>query len=203
MNIRTIDCRGMACPQPVIETKKVIDSGSEKDILVIVDNAVARENVSRLAKKTGCSVNVKEQEGLFRLEITLPDSKRTSAAPEPEKTHGINETAGNVYFITTNSIGQGSPDLGEVLMKSLMVTLTQQAAPAALLLLNTGVHLAIEGSPVLEQLQAMAGRGTEMLVCGTCLNYYKISEKLAVGTVSNMLEINSWLAGPYKVIAIG
>lgn len=203
MNIKTIDCRGLACPQPVIETKKVIDSGSEKDILVIVDNAVARENVTRLAKKSGCSVNVKEQEGLFHLEITLPDSKRISAAPELEKTHEISETAGNVYFITTNSIGQGSPDLGEVLMKSLMVTLTQQAAPAALLFLNTGVYLAIEGSPVLGQLQALAGRGTEMLVCGTCLNYYKISGKLAVGVVSNMLEINSWLAGPYKVIAIG
>jgi selenium metabolism protein YedF len=203
LNIRTIDCRGMACPQPVIETKKVIDSGSEKDILVIVDNAVARENVSRLAKKTGCSVNVKEQEGLFLLEISLPDSKRTSAAPEPEKTYEISETAGNVYFITTSSIGQGSPDLGEVLMKSLMVTLTQQAAPSALLFLNTGVHLAIEGSPVLEQLQALAGRGTEMLVCGTCLNYYKISEILAVGTISNMLEINSWLTSQHKVITIG
>jgi selenium metabolism protein YedF len=193
----------LACPQPVIETKKVIDSGSEKDILVIVDNAVARENVSRLAKKSGCSVNVKEQEGLFHLEITVPDSKITTTASDPEKTHSISETAGNVYFITTNSLGQGSPDLGEVLMKSLMVTLTQQTPPAALLFLNTAVHLAIEGSPVLEQLQAMAGRGTEMLVCGTCLNYYKISEKLAVGVVSNMLEINSWLAGPYKVIAIG
>jgi selenium metabolism protein YedF len=203
LNIRTIDCRGLACPQPVIETKKVIDSGSEKDILVIVDNAVARENVSRLAKRAGCSVNVKEQEGLFHLEITVPDSKITTTAPGPEKIHGNSETAGNVYFITTNSIGQGSPDLGEALMKSLMVTLAQQTPPAALLFLNTGVHLAIEGSPVLEQLQAMAGRGTEMLVCGTCMNYYKISEKLAVGTVSNMLEINSWLTGPYKVIAIG
>ena len=203
MKIRTIDCRGLACPQPVIETKKVIDSGSEKDILVIVDNAVARENVTRLAKKSGCSVNVKEQEGLFHLEITVPDSKITATAPEPEKIHGINKTSENVYFISTNSIGQGSPDLGEVLMKSLMVTLAQQMPPAALLFLNTGVHLTIEGSPVLEQLQALAGRGTEMLVCGTCLNYYKINGKLAVGVVSNMLEINSWLAGPYKVIAIG
>jgi selenium metabolism protein YedF len=203
LNIRTIDCRGLTCPQPVIETKKVIDSGSEKDILVIVDNAVARENVSRLAKSAGCSVNIREQEGLFRLEITVPDSKITTTASEPEKTSGISETNGNVYFITTNSIGQGSPDLGEVLMKSLMVTLTQQTPPAALLFLNTGVHLAIEGSPVLEQLQAMAGRGTEMLVCGTCLNYYKISEKLAVGVVSNMLEINSWLTSQHKVITVG
>jgi selenium metabolism protein YedF len=203
LDIKTIDCRGLACPQPVIETKKVIDSGCEKDILVIVDNEVACKNVSRLARNAGCSVDVKEREGLFHLEITVPGSKITSAAPGPEKVLGISETAGNVYFITTNSIGQGSPDLGEVLMKSLMVTLTQQTPPAALLFLNTAVYLAVEGSPVLEQLQILADRGTEMLVCGTCLNYYKISEKLAVGAVSNMLEINSWLTGPYKVIAIG
>jgi selenium metabolism protein YedF len=203
LNLKTIDCRGLACPLPVIETKKVIDSGNEKDILVIVDNAVARENVSRLAKSAGCSVIVKEKEGLCHLEITLPDSKITSGAHEPEKTQETIGTAGTVYFITTNSLGQGSPDLGEVLMKSLMVTLVQQTPPAALLFLNTGVHLAIKGSPVLVQLQDMAARGTEILVCGTCLNYYKISEKLAVGAVSNMLDINNRLSGPDKVITVG
>jgi selenium metabolism protein YedF len=186
-----------------METKKVIDSGKEKDILVIVDNTAARENVSRLARNAGCKVNVTEREGFYNLEITIPDSKTAGTGDAPEKSAVTGETPGNIYFIITNSLGQGSPDLGEVLMKSLMVTLSQQTPPVALLFLNTGVHLAIEGSPVLEQLQGMAARGTEILVCGTCLNYYKISEKLAVGDVSNMLDINSRLTGPYKVITIG
>jgi selenium metabolism protein YedF len=203
MSGKLLDCRGLACPQPVIETKNLIESGNKKDVLVIVDNIAARENVSRFARNAGCKVDVTEKEGFYHLEITVPDSKIVSDRNKPEKPLVIRETAGNVYFISTNSLGQGSPDLGEVLMKSLMATLTQQTPPAALLFLNTGVYMAVEGSPVLDQLQVLAGKGTEILVCGTCLNYYKINEKLEVGTVSNMLEINSWLTGPYKVITIG
>ncbi|MHB8156170.1 MAG: sulfurtransferase-like selenium metabolism protein YedF [Desulfocucumaceae bacterium] len=112
-------------------------------------------------------------------------------------------TAEQVYFITTDFLGQGSPDLGAALMKGLMVTLAgQQAAPAALLFLNTGVQLVVEGSSVLEQLQKMADAGAEILVCGVCLDYYKIKEKLAVGVVANMHDIHNRLAGPHKVITV-
>lgn len=120
-----------------------------------------------------------------------------------EETIKNQPTAGQVYFITTSLLGQGSPDLGAVLMKGLMVTLAeQQMAPAALIFLNTGVQLVVEGSPVLEQLQMMAGAGAEILVCGVCLDYYKIKEKLSVGAVANMRDIQSRLAGPYKVITV-
>ncbi len=203
MSSKLLDCRGLACPQPVIETKKAVEAGNEKNILVIVDNTVARENVARFARNAGCAVAVTEKEGCYHLEITVPESKTKNIEPVSEKKAEARETAGNVYFITSNTLGQGSPDLGEVLMKSLMVTLTQQDPPAALLLLNSGVYLTVEDSPVLEQLMVLADKGTEILVCGTCLNYYKLNEKHAVGTVSNMLEINTMLTGPYKVIAMG
>lgn len=109
---------------------------------------------------------------------------------------------GAVYFISTSSVGQGSPDLGEAIMKSLMKTLTQQQTPAALIFLNSGVHLTVEGSPVLEQLKILAAAGTEILVCSACLNYYNMAEKLAVGVVTNMEEINSRLNGTEKVISV-
>ncbi|MFX4260568.1 sulfurtransferase-like selenium metabolism protein YedF [Pelotomaculum propionicicum] len=203
MSSKLLDCRGLACPQPVIETKKAVEAGNDNNILVIVDNAAARENVSRFAANAGCKVDIKEKDGFFHLEITVPERNIIKTGDQAGAKTETPQTAGNVYFIATNSLGQGSPDLGEVLMKSLMVTLTQQDPPAALLFLNTGVYLAVEGSPVLEQLQALAGKGTEILVCGTCLNYYKLNDKLAVGTVSNMLDINTRLTGPYKVISIG
>lgn len=112
-------------------------------------------------------------------------------------------TAGQVYLITTATLGQGSPDLGAALMKGLMVTLAgQQVAPAALIFLNTGVQLVVEGSSVLEQLQIMAGAGAEVLVCGVCLEYYKIKEKLAVGSIANMHDVQSRLTGPHKVITV-
>lgn len=110
---------------------------------------------------------------------------------------------GAVYFIATSSVGQGSPDLGEAIMKSLMKTLAQQQTAAALIFVNSGVHLTVEGSPVLEQLKTLAAAGTEIFVCSACLNYYKMAERLAVGVVTDMDEINSRLNGTEKVISIG
>jgi tRNA 2-thiouridine synthesizing protein A len=109
---------------------------------------------------------------------------------------------GAVYLVSTSSVGQGAPDLGEAIMKSLMTTLTQQQTPAALIFVNSGVHLTVGGSPVLEQLKTLAAAGTEILVCSACLNYYKLAEKLAVGVVANMDGINSRMNGTEKVISI-
>lgn len=202
MTTKILDCRGLACPAPVINTKKALEEGKMESLLVIVDNDTARENVSRFAGNAGYSVEAEDREGAYYLTIGL---KGGVSVKSPAK--GIitaeGEENGAVYFITTNSLGQGSPDLGEVLMKSLMVTLSEQKPPKAMLLLNTGVHLAVEGSPVLEQMQKLAEAGTEILVCGTCLNYYKLKEKLAVGVISNMYDINSRLIGPGKVITVG
>lgn len=204
MSGKVVDCRGMACPRPVIETKKALEEGAGKALLAIVDNEAARENVSRFARNAGFHVEVEEKEGNYHLAITGPAGEAPATGPMTKEARGCEAPAGVVYFITTNSLGQGSPDLGAVLMRSLMVTLAEQKQPpAALLLLNTGVYLAVEGSPVLEQLQKLAGAGAEILACGTCLDYYKLKEKLAVGVVSNMYDINSRLTGPCKVITVG
>lgn len=203
MSTRVIDCRGKSCPLPVVETKRALEEEAGKDILVIVDNEAARENVSRFAGNAGYQVKVTETEGFYHLNIIGPVGKTPAAGiiAEKEMTHE-SAAGGVVYFITTGAIGQGSPDLGASLMKSLMNTLVEQQPPRAMLLLNTGVHLAVEGSPVLEQLRKLAVEGTEILVCGTCLNYYKLKEKLIVGVISNMYEINNRLTGPYKVITV-
>lgn len=201
MSERMLDCRGMACPRPVIETKKVLEQAPDSAVFVIVDNEAARENVSRFAKSAGRAVEIAEKDGFFHLTIAGGEGKL------PEVTAEVCASPcaeGDVYFITTSSLGQGAPDLGMVLMKSLMTTLVEhRPVPAALLLLNTGVHLAAEGSPVLEQMRKLAGAGTEILVCGTCLEYYKIKEKLITGTISNMYDINRHLTGPHKVITVG
>lgn len=203
MSVKTVDCRGLACPQPVIETKKALEGESGSTILSIVDNEVARENVSRFARNAGLHVEIEKKEGYYHLTISGREGGDPGAGFIAEETPGCKVAAGVVYFITTNTLGQGSPDLGAVLIRSLMVTLSEQQPPEALLLLNTGVYLAVEGSPVLEQLQKLSGEGTKILVCGTCLGYYKLKERLAVGVVSNMYEINNHLTGPHKVITVG
>lgn len=204
MSVIEVDCRGLACPQPVIEAKKALESGQGKTIIIAVDNEAARENVSRFAANAGRAVDVEKKEGCYYLTITRSSGEVPAEGTVAKDVFQCGAAAGIVYFITTSGIGQGPPDLGETLMKSFMVTLTDhQPPPAALLFLNSGVHLAVEGSPVLGQLQKLSGAGTEILVCGSCLNYYKLKEKLAVGVVSNMYEINSHLAGPGKVVTVG
>lgn len=197
-----VDCRGLACPQPVIDTKKAIEKEPGRNLTVIVDNGAARDNVTRFARSSGYDVEVLEQDGCCRLILTGHAGMREQAGMGEEKKNPVGRPPGMIYFITSNAIGQGSPDLGEVLMKSLMVTLLEKEPPTAILFANTGVFLAVEGSPVLQQLRGLAGSGTEMLVCGTCLNYYKLNEKLAIGKISNMYEIHDRLAGPHKVITI-
>jgi len=199
---RVVDCRGLSCPQPVVETKKAMEEAGGETLVVIVDGEAQRQNVARFAASMGREVSVEEKEEAFWITVR---PKGGLAAPEGAKEEASGEGRARLktgYLITSSAIGQGSPDLGEVLMKSFFGSLSQQEPPRAVALMNTGVYLAVEGSPVLEQVKAMAGAGTEVLVCGTCLTYYRLTEKLAAGRVSNMLEITECLAACEKVITV-
>lgn len=194
--IKKVDCRGLACPQPVINTKKALDSITRGVVETLVDNDTSRENVTLFAKNAGCRTEVEKIEGgIYRITITKENSGPAGKTPA---------TPPNiVYFITSNMLGQGSPDLGQVLMKSLMVTIDEMTPPPrALLLLNTGVMSACEDSPVLDRLQSLERKGVTIISCGTCLEYYKLKDKLSTGRVGNMMEINGFLTGQDKIITI-
>lgn len=206
MSHQIVDCRGLACPQPVINTKKALEEAGVSTVTTIVDNDVSRQNVTLFARNAGHQVSEQQKDGFFHLTIT-----RSNASPAATANKGAARgpavikapTGGPVYFITTNELGQGSPDLGEVLMKSLFTTLVATTPPpTALLFLNTGAYLTCKGTSVQEQLEKLNAAGTTVLTCGTCLEYYHIKDKLLLGNISNMLEINNWLSGPHKVITI-
>lgn len=207
MTTKIVDCRGLNCPQPVINTKKALEEKESDVIITIVDNDVSRQNVSLFARNNGYAIQEEQKDGAYHLTINRRHSTPAPPTPEQEKNYPRAEeeksAQGPVYFITTNNLGQGSPDLGQVLMKSLFVTLAASTPrPAALLFLNTGVFLTCQGSPVLEQLEQLYHDGTAVLACGTCLDYYKLGDKLVWGTISNMFDINNWLYKSHRVITI-
>jgi len=204
MQHKIVDCRGLACPRPVINTKNALEEAGINSVTTIVDNDVARQNVTLFAKNSGYSVSDQEIDGFFHLTVSKPDKFSPGQETIIKQTAETTDSVGPVYFISTNSLGQGSPDLGQVLIKSLFATIeATKPLPSALLFLNTGVFLTCTGSPVLEQIKKMQSGGTEVLSCGTCLDYYKLKDKLSVGNISNMFDINNQLIGPGKVIAIG
>ncbi|MBP2634775.1 MAG: selenium metabolism protein YedF [Firmicutes bacterium] len=186
MSDKIIDCRGMACPGPVISTKKAIEGTESGKITIIVDNEVAKTNVTKFAAANNLSSAVENQDGHYYVTIV----KGTGQAVSATATAANPANSGQAYLITQDTLGHGSPELGAVLIKAFMTTLLEvKPAPSAILMLNSGVKLAVKGSPVLDQLTTLAGRGVTILACGTCLDYYQCKAELAVGEVTNMYTI--------------
>jgi selenium metabolism protein YedF len=178
-----LDCTGKSCPVPVIETKNLIESQGATDLEVVVDNDVSRENVKRFLESRGFVVEVTEKEGHYHIHgARLSDSKEGPSVAARRL----------LIFVDGETVGRGSDELGAILMKSFLVTLKElNPLPWRIIFINSGVKLAVEGSPYLGALSNLAALGAEILCCGTCLDYYRIKDRLMVGRISNMFEIES------------
>lgn len=197
-----IDARGKACPQPVVMTKNVLDTAIFEDVVeVSVDNEIAVHNLSRLANSRGCSfVSTKIADDHYLVKIGVKTDVAEGKAQE-ELREELPVKKSMVVVFSSDKMGEGDPELGHLLMKGFVYALTQQdILPQTMLFYNGGAKLTVEGSPCLEDLQSFASQGVEILTCGTCLNHYGLTEKLAVGTATNMYTIAEILSGAERVI---
>ncbi len=197
-----VNAVGDQCPIPVVKATKALKAMTEPGELEIqVDNAIAVQNLSRLASSKGLkATSEKKAEELYVVTITLDaplkDEEDTDAAS------CIPDVRGNlVVAIDSNRMGTGNDELGAVLMKGFIFALSQlEKLPKTILFYNGGATITTEGSDSLEDLKNMEAQGVEILTCGTCLNYYGLTEKLAVGSVTNMYTIVERLNDAAKVI---
>ncbi len=187
-----LDCTGKTCPQPVIETKTLLDRTSPEQVTITVDNEAARENVKRFLESRGYRVAV-ERAGES---ATLVGTKQTGGeAAETGRAQKV------CAFIAGETMGRGNDELGAILMKSFFFSLKELTPlPWRVLFVNAGVKLSCEGSELLPHLKELEDRGVEMLSCGTCLDFYNLKEKLRVGKITNMFEIVSSLSESTAVL---
>lgn len=191
--MREIDCRGMTCPQPVITAKQALEGLEENEFTFIVDNPSSCENVKRFALSQGCSVEVEGREGNYNIHIRK--GRAREEAKLPEKKEDV------VVYINSHLLGVGDEALGRFLMKNFLKTLLElKVKPDRVILINSGVQLTAEESGALEMLTKLSESGTEILACGTCLDFYGLREKVRVGRVSNMVEILQSLMEADQVI---
>lgn len=189
-----IDARGKSCPVPVLMAKKEVDNGRE-DFSVIVDNQTSVENLKRFGSNSGYETAVNEKGSEFEISFVKSQNICDSAQTPENGTWAV--------FIGKERIGEGDPELGESLMKMFFYTLTQDNnIPRCILFMNSGVKIPVENEQAVEHLKALNEKGTEILICGTCLNYYEIADKLQVGTISNMYDIVDAMRTVNKVITI-
>ncbi len=183
---RELDCRGLACPNPVLKTKEVIDKGEVTKVTVLVDNPAAKENVSRFLARSGYEVGVEERAGGFsvtgvRAEAPTPKVLGEETTPTARKV---------LVLVGTECLGRGDDILGRGLLASFLGTLKEMGPDLwCLVLLNGGVKLAVAGSGVLASLRELEKGGVQVLVCGTCLNHFDLLAQKQVGETTNMLDI--------------
>ncbi len=204
---RAIDARGLACPEPVIRTKKALEDGGFDFLEVTVDNPAAKENVTRFAAWSGCQAEAEETgEGTWKIIIPtkaigpqglpLPeeDCGDQSTEVEPQGQVAKESAAGATVLISSDCLGKGEAELGALLMKGFIYALAEaEQAPKRIIFMNSGVRLVIAPSETTKHLLRLAEGGVEILVCGTCLDYHGFKGRLAVGRISNMYEIASLL----------
>lgn len=201
----TLDCKGLACPGPVMRCLELIEKHAPESFVVLVDDAAARENVLRLLGSKGYSVATAEAPDhtkLFAARVGSGQAATPAATPDaaPAVAPGGDRVA---VLIASESIGAGSDELGGKLMLNFLATLPELGPNLwRVILVNGGVKLATTGHPCLEKLAALAANGVQVLVCGTCLTYFDLMEAKALGETTNMLDVVTSLHLAGKVIRV-
>ena len=191
--MRKVDARGDACPLPVVKAKKAIaELNGAGEVEVLVDNEIAVQNLTKMAQQKGYrSAAEKLAEREYRVLFTVGEP---AAEEEEAPACAPDARTDTVVVLASDKMGEGAEELGKTLLKAFIFSLTQQdKLPKTILLYNGGAHLTCEGSPMLDDLKALEAEGVEILTCGTCLNFYGLTEKLAVGSVTNMWARLCWM----------
>ncbi|CAM2076255.1 MAG: sulfurtransferase-like selenium metabolism protein YedF [uncultured Clostridium sp.] len=194
-----IDAKGKNCPMPVIMAKKEIDAGV-KFFEIEVDNKIAVENLKKLANSQGFTTTIKENNGNFKVDFSngCEECEEVLAKVEGKK------PLGNwAIFVNKETIGAGNDELGQSLMKMFFYTISEgEDLPKSILFMNGGVKVPTLNAQAIEHLKVLQDKGVELLVCGACLNFYELENKLEVGKISNMYDITNAMKEASKVITI-
>ena len=200
-----VNAMGEACPIPVVKTLNAIKALTGPDVIeTSVDNATAVQNLIRMADKKGCPVSSEKiSDTEYKVTITVGEA----ALSAPVETENVvcelprNARKNTVVVISSKAMGHGGDELGTALMKGFIYALSQQETlPTTILFYNGGATIPVEGSVSLEDLKNLEAQGVEILTCGTCLNFYGLTEKLAVGEVTNMYTIVEKMTGADLIV---
>lgn len=184
-----IDARGLLCPEPVIRTKKELDT-DVNETQTLVDNEVAVNNLKKLAESLGATATVETIDDYYSVKIVKGDGV-------------VKSEDGNLVIAISQDHMGADEELGVILIKSFIYTLTEAVhKPKEILLFNSAVKLACKGSEVINDLKALVDAGVVVNSCGLCLDFYKIKEEVEVGGITNMYDIYEKMAQAGHLIRI-
>ena len=187
--MKNLDCIGKVCPIPVIETKKMMaENPDEKDFEILVDNEVATQNISKMAKELKIESSVeKVSDGFYK--VSLHKTKESLEQVSSEN-QAFETNSSYVVAISDDKMGNGDEEFSKTLLEGFIYALTEQdQLPIKVIFYNKGVYLTTLNEKTVEDLKTLKERGVEILSCGLCLGNYEVKEKLQVGEITNMYKI--------------
>jgi len=200
--MKEVNAKGLKCPRPLIMAKKALTEISVgESFKMVIDNETAMNNVKRFLNENGASVECTPKDEYAELLVKKIDGKKPdheimyhSSTARPIKSNFV-------IAIKKGEMGTGDEKLGRLLLESFINTIEEvDPLPETIIFYNSGIYLAVEGSPVVATLKRLESKGIKILVCGTCLEYYGMKERIKVGIVSNMYEIVENLSRAHHVI---
>jgi len=202
--MKTVDARGMLCPRPIIETKKGLKNLLPGEyIKVLIDNETSLGNVCRFLKDNGCQYTQTKEIDHWSLSVSAPGSP-LSEKPVEDYCEIVSPQLGKgsyVVALTSEFMGQGDDTLGRKLMTSFVNILTElDNLPSSVVCYNSGVKLALPESAVVDTLKELEHRGVEVLLCGTCLDFFGIKGRIVAGVTADMYLIAQKLSTAGNVI---
>jgi len=188
--MKTVDAKGKRCPLPLIMTKKALGEIANDEVLeIIIDNETSVKNVTRMLDEYGLKNSVQQNGNVYTIMVAKSGSIPEAAPVEQFCQTEAGQAAYTIAF-QKNKLGDGDEDLGILLMKAFVNTLPEMTAkPTHMIFLNSGVFLALNDSGVIDSLRKLEQMGTDIQICGTCLDFYQKKEALGVGRISNMYDI--------------
>ena len=194
-----IDCSGLACPEPVLKTKKALETLPNDSILeIVVDNVASRENVLRFAQNSGYDARVEDLQDGKSL-VTVVKGFACAVVASSKEEAFLDKT----LFLKSDKVGEG--ELGaKLIVGFLKSTLELPKLPKRIVCVNTAVYLttADETSPVIEILKGLEAKGVEIYSCGVCLGFYGVSDRLKVGKIGNAYGTIEMLFGGEGTISL-
>ena len=202
--MKIVDTRGQKCPKPIIETKKALrESLAGETFQVVTDNKTSFMNISRFLGDHKIRYVISEKGGVWKFRITNVTGE-TVPLHSVENTSAefhTNTKTGFAVAISSEFMGQGDDDLGRQLMKSFFISLgCLDEMTSVIVFYNSGVRLALSDSPVIDIIKEMRQKGSEIILCGTCVDHFKIGDRLGAGIIRDMYIITQKLSEASNVI---
>lgn len=201
-----VDCRGMLCPLPLIETKKAIKSAKKGDtIKVIIDNDTSLSNLKRYLSDNGIVANYSIEEGNHTLAFTVLVTQHPMSKPENYCTHEPKPenkpVKDYIVVLKSNTMGKGDDTLGEMLMKGFLSSIPElDSLPKEVICYNSAVKLAVEGTATVRNLEKLNELGVRITLCGTCVDFFNLKDSIKIGEISNMYHITNTILNASYVL---